>query len=96
MKRGWKSRLLLIVCSIGPPSRTNRGGVIQETTLRGLVAGIHEPVGVIGIACPDDSPLLAFVSLVAPAISRGNAVVCIPSPPSPLCATDLYQVFDTS
>ena len=72
------------------------GGTVQETTLRGLVAAIHEPVGVIGIACPDASPLLAFVSLVAPAISRGNTVVCIPSPPYPLSATDLYQVLDTS
>ena len=72
------------------------GGAVQETTLRGIVAAIHEPVGVIGIACPDVAPLLAFVSLVAPAIARGNTVVCIPSPPYPLSATDLYQVFDTS
>ena len=72
------------------------GGTVQETALRGLVAAIHEPVGVIGIACPDDHPLLALVSLAAPAIARGNTVVCIPSPPFPLSATDLYQVLDTS
>ena len=72
------------------------GGTVQETTLRGLVAAIHEPVGVIGIACPDDPPLLAFVSLMAAAISRGNTVVCLPSPQYPLSATDLYQVLDTS
>ncbi len=72
------------------------GGAVQETTLRGLVAAINEPVGVIGIACPDAPPLLAFVSLAAAAISRGNTVVCIPSPLYPLSATDLYQVFDTS
>ena len=72
------------------------GGTVQETTLRGLVAAVNEPVGVIGIACPDAPALLAFVSLVAPAISRGNTVVCIPSPLYPLSATDLYQVFDTS
>ena len=72
------------------------GGAVQETTLRGLVAAIHEPVGVIGIACPDAPALLAFASLVAPAIARGNTVVCIPSPLYPLSATDLYQVFDTS
>ena len=72
------------------------GGTVQETTLRGLVVAIHEPVGVIGIACPDTPALLAFVSLAAAAISRGNTVVCIPSPPHPLSATDLYQVFDTS
>ncbi len=72
------------------------GGTVQETTLRGLVAAVNEPVGVIGIACPDAPALLAFVSLVAAAISRGNTVVCIPSPLYPLSATDLYQVFDTS
>ena len=72
------------------------GGAVQETTLRGLVTAIHEPIGVIGMACPDDFPLLAFVSLIAPAISRGNTVVCIPSPRYPLSAVDLYQVFDTS
>ena len=55
------------------------GGEIKETTLRGIVMGLHEPVGVIGIACPDDAPLLGFVSLVAPAIARGNTVVVIPS-----------------
>ena len=72
------------------------GGVLQETTLRGMVAAIHEPVGVIGIACPDAPALLPFVSLAAAAISRGNTIVCLPSPRYPLCATDLYQVFDTS
>lgn len=72
------------------------GGAVQETALRGLVAAVHEPVGVIGIACPDEAPLLAFLSLVAPAISRGNTVVCIPSALYPLSATDFYQVLDTS
>ena len=72
------------------------GGTVQETTIRGLVAAIHEPIGVIGIACPDAGPLLAFTSLLAPAISRGNTVVCLPSPLYPLSATDLYQIFDTS
>jgi aldehyde dehydrogenase (NAD+) len=72
------------------------GGVVQETTLYGVTLAINEPVGVIGIACPDEFPLLGFVSLIAPAIVRGNTVVVVPSPDSPLCATDLYQVFDTS
>ena len=69
---------------------------MQETTLRGITVGVNEPVGVIGIACPDESPLLAFVSLMAPAIARGNTVVMIPSQKHPLSATDLYQVLDTS
>jgi len=55
------------------------GGSVQETTLRGVTVGINEPVGVIGIACPDEAPLLAFVSLMASAIARGNTVVMIPA-----------------
>jgi aldehyde dehydrogenase (NAD+) len=72
------------------------GGVVQETTLRGITVGVNEPVGVIGIVCPDEAPLLAFVSLMGPAIARGNTVVMIPSEKYPLSATDFYQVLDTS
>jgi aldehyde dehydrogenase (NAD+) len=72
------------------------GGSIQETTLRGITVAVNEPVGVIGIACPDEYPLLGLISLVAPAISRGNTVVAIPSQKYPLCGTDFYQVLDTS
>jgi aldehyde dehydrogenase (NAD+) len=63
---------------------------------RDLTIAIHEPVGVVGIACPDESPLLALVTLFGPAIAMGNTVVAIPSQTHPLAATDLYQVFDTS
>jgi aldehyde dehydrogenase (NAD+) len=72
------------------------GGTVQETTLRGITVAVNEPVGVIGIACPDEYPLLGFVSLMAPAIARGNTVVMIPSQKYPLSATDFYQVLDTS
>lgn len=72
------------------------GGSVQETTLRGITVAINEPVGVLGIACPDEFPLLSFVSLMAPAIARGNTVVMLPSEQHPLSATDFYQVLDTS
>ncbi len=72
------------------------GGSVQETTLKGITVGVNEPVGVIGIACPDEYPLLGFVSVMAPAIARGNTVVMIPSQQYPLSATDFYQVLDTS
>jgi len=72
------------------------GGSVQETTLRGITVGVNEPIGVIGIACPDEYPLLGFISLMAPAIARGNTVVMIPSQKYPLSATDFYQVLDTS
>jgi aldehyde dehydrogenase (NAD+) len=72
------------------------GGTVQETTLRGITVAVNEPIGVIGIACPDEFPLLGFISLMAPAIARGNTVVMIPSQKYPLSATDFYQVLDTS
>jgi aldehyde dehydrogenase (NAD+) len=72
------------------------GGVVQETNFYGVTAKVHEPVGVVAILCPDESPLLSFVSLFAPAIVRSNAVVIVPSEKYPLCAIDLYQVFDCS
>jgi len=53
-------------------------------------------VGAIGIVCPDDAPLLGFLSLVLPAIALGNTVIAIPSETYPLIIGDLYQVFDTS
>ena len=46
----------------------------------------------IGVVCPDAFPLLGFVSLFAPAVVRGNAVVIVPSEKYPLLALDLYQV----
>jgi len=72
------------------------GGAVKETQLYGTVIGIHEPVGTIGIVCPDKSPLLAFVSLVGAAIARSNSVVVLPSEKFPLLALDLYQVLETS
>ncbi len=72
------------------------GGTVQETPLRGATVGVNEPIGVIGIACPDAFPLLAFVSLMAPAIARGNTVVIIPSEAHPLSGADFCQVLDTS
>ena len=46
----------------------------------------------IGIACPNESALLAFVSLFAPAVVRDNTIIIVPSEKYPLSATDLYQV----
>lgn len=71
-------------------------GAVHKTVRRHVTIAMPEPMGVIGIGCPDERPLLAFVSLVAPAVAMGNSVVVVPSEPHPLAATDLYQVFDTS
>jgi aldehyde dehydrogenase (NAD+) len=71
-------------------------GAVHTPPLRGVALAMHEPLGVIGIACPDEAPLLAFVSLIGPALAMGNRVVVLPSEACPLSATDLYQVLETS
>ena len=71
-------------------------GAVHSPPLRGVTLAMNEPLGVIGLACPDEVPLLGLVSLLAPAIAMGNRVVVIPSPVYPLAATDFYQVLETS
>ncbi len=71
-------------------------GDVHRPPLRGVTLAMKEPIGVIGMAAPDDYPLLGFVSLIAPAIAMGNTVVAIPSEKAPLSATDFYQILDTS
>jgi aldehyde dehydrogenase (NAD+) len=71
-------------------------GLAHQPPMHGITVALNEPVGVIGIVCPNEAPLLGFISLVAPAIALGNRVVAVPSEAYPLSAIDLYQVFDTS
>ncbi len=71
-------------------------GRLHLPPMRGAVLAMPEPVGVIGMTCPDAYPLLGFLSLVAPAIAMGNCVVVIPAEQAPLSATDCYQLFETS
>ncbi len=71
-------------------------GAVHHTPIRGVTLAMNEPVGVLGIAAPDDFPLLGFVSLVAPAIAVGNTVIVVPSEPQPLAATEFYTVLETS
>jgi aldehyde dehydrogenase (NAD+) len=71
-------------------------GAVHNVPIRGVALAMNEPIGVIGVACPEEHPLLGFVSLVAPAVCVGNAVVAIPSERHPLAATDFYSVLETS
>ncbi|MGD9913084.1 MAG: aldehyde dehydrogenase family protein [Rhizobiaceae bacterium] len=71
-------------------------GRVHTPPARAVTMALHEPVGVVGIVLPPEAPLLAFVSLVAPALAMGNNVVVVPSEKHPLLATDFYQVIETS
>lgn len=71
-------------------------GRVHHTPFRNVTLAMPEPVGVLGIVCPNEYPLLGFVSTLMPALARGNHVVIIPSEKHPLSATDFYQVLETS
>lgn len=71
-------------------------GHVHHTIHRNVTLAMPESFGVMGIACPDEFPLLGFISTVIPAITMGNNVVVIPSEKSPFSATDFYQILETS
>jgi len=48
------------------------------------------------VICPEEAPLLGFLSMVLPLVVAGNCVIAVPSAAYPLIAGDLYQVFETS
>jgi acyl-CoA reductase-like NAD-dependent aldehyde dehydrogenase len=57
---------------------------------------LPEPTGVVGIVAPQDSALLGLVSVLAPALATGNAVVVLAAQDRPLPAVSLAEVFATS
>jgi aldehyde dehydrogenase (NAD+) len=71
-------------------------GRVHYTKARHVTLAMPEAWGTMAISCPDEAPLLGFISLVIPAIALGNRVVATPSPLHPLSATDFYQVLETS
>ena len=71
-------------------------GHVHHTAHRNVTIAMPENIGVMAIVCPNEFPLLGFVSTVIPAITMGNNVVVIPSETSPLSATDFYQLLETS
>ncbi|MCL4675920.1 MAG: aldehyde dehydrogenase family protein, partial [Pararhodobacter sp.] len=54
-------------------------GRVHSTQGAHVTLAMKEPFGVMGVVCPEESPLLGFVSTVLPAIAMGNRVVAVPS-----------------
>lgn len=70
-------------------------GTVQPVSHRMLVNALKEPIGVMGIRAPDDYPLLGAVSVLAPAMVMGNAVVLVAGK-YPLSLLDFIQVLQDS
>lgn len=57
---------------------------------------VTEPMGIVGLLAPDEAPLLALISLLAPAITSGNTVVALASSTQPYPAIVLGEMLATS
>ena len=57
---------------------------------------VLEPVGVVSVFAPTESPLLGLVSLIAPIIAGGNTCVVLSSETKPLSAITLAEVLNSS
>jgi aldehyde dehydrogenase (NAD+) len=71
-------------------------GVVHSPPFRNVSLAMNEPLGTVGVICPESAPLLGFLSMVLPLVAAGNCVVTVPSAAYPLIAGDLYQVMETS
>jgi acyl-CoA reductase-like NAD-dependent aldehyde dehydrogenase len=81
---GWADKLAPIAGTVNPVA-----GPYFDFT-------VPEPVGVVGVVAPDEPALLGAVSLVAPALCAGNAVVVLASERNPLVAITLSEILATS
>jgi aldehyde dehydrogenase (NAD+) len=57
---------------------------------------VTEPMGIIGVLAPEEAPLLALISLIAPAITSGNTVVALASSSKPYPSILLGEMLATS
>jgi acyl-CoA reductase-like NAD-dependent aldehyde dehydrogenase len=57
---------------------------------------VTEPMGIIGLLAPEEAPLLALVSLIAPAITSGNTVIALASTAQPYPAIVFGEMLATS
>jgi acyl-CoA reductase-like NAD-dependent aldehyde dehydrogenase len=57
---------------------------------------VPEPAGVVAVVAPSSPSLLGLVSVIAPAVATGNAVIVIASQAQPVPAITLSEVLATS
>ena len=81
---GWADKFVQVLGSVNPVSSPHFNFTVTE------------PIGIIGVIAPDDAPLLALVSLIAPAIAGGNSVVALASQARPYPAIGLGEKLATS
>lgn len=81
---GWSDKFTQVFSSINPVASSYWNFTYPEAT------------GVVGIVTPNDNPLLALVSLLAPVIVSGNCAIVIAPENYPLSAISFAEVLAAS
>jgi acyl-CoA reductase-like NAD-dependent aldehyde dehydrogenase len=81
---GWTDKLAAVLGSSNPVSSPH------------FSYSTPEPTGVVGILAPSGLPLLGLISVIAPAITGGNACVVIAAEQDPCVAITFAEVVATS
>ncbi|HEY2124927.1 MAG TPA: aldehyde dehydrogenase family protein [Chthoniobacterales bacterium] len=81
---GWTDKFSQVFGSVNPVASSH----FNFTT--------PEPTGVVVVVCPDEPPLLALISLVAPVILSGNCAIVLASPTQALAALTFSEIIATS
>ncbi len=81
---GWTDKFSQIFSAVNPVASSHFNFTMPE------------PTGVVVVVCPNEPPLLALVSLVAPVILSGNTAVVLTSATQPLPALTFSEIIATS
>lgn len=81
---GWCDKYTAIFSSVNPTATAH------------FNFSVHEPTGVVAAIAPEDSPLLGLISVIAPAICGGNAVIVLASELKATSAISFAEVIQNS
>jgi acyl-CoA reductase-like NAD-dependent aldehyde dehydrogenase len=81
---GWTDKFEQVLGSVNPVATSHFNFTVTE------------PMGIVGVIAPDESPLLALLTLVLPVIASGNSVVALASEHSPYPSILLGEMLATS
>lgn len=81
---GWCDKYNQIISSVNPVASSH------------FNFSTGEPMGVVGVIAPDNSGLLALISMILPVICGGNTCVVLASESLPLCAVTFAEVLNSS
>ncbi|MDZ7615267.1 MAG: aldehyde dehydrogenase family protein [Flavobacteriaceae bacterium] len=81
---GWSDKFQQVFSSVNPVNSSH------------FNFSVLEPMGLVAVIAPENDSLLGLVSILAPAIVGGNAVVLLASETKPLCSISFAEVLNTS